>query len=432
MSQDTSGQATATAALATLKKKPKGNSASAVQPHHFDELYKNDLAPILRQKVKVYSFDLPVQIVFVVDAQFSCTQKEFDYLQSEGIAPFLHELAQGYAEAAIAHLASFLLQLDESISSGALRTDLAQLIVDGEVEKLNTHACDRISQDIEKSAKIFTRNKKAVTVSKIRAVTSVVTDTISIIGHAAHAGLSWGGSSPIAIVMIARSCVSIVQTVGMAVAKADQVAWLIDKDFAVLDVCISEIASSDREKLKKLRNDAAEVGLALLGELAGVKLPSIKNCRERIKEYRVKITELELKVQQLSPQITEMIDLNGKLIAYIEALPVASAAAGKHKALLLSVFEDGAGKELTKLLDRVADLNMQVKAGYINAAGYEERLKLLSESTHSAVQWASTVFSLGINSALNVGMPEEAVERGLEAVTSLMEEGIKLLVDKTG
>jgi hypothetical protein len=206
---------------------------------------------------------------------------------------------------------------------------------------------------------------------------------------------------------------------------------LIDFDFKVLDEIITTAKDSDVPAALKLKNDAKEVGLALLGEIVGLKLPSVKNCKERIGIYRVKITEFEKKVVELGPKIVAMIDANTTLAKEIETMPVRVTADAVKKAELKSIFQDKAAPELTALMDRVADLNVEIVKGHKAAGEYAKRLKVLEESKHTATDWASVMFSMGIDAALNINAVEEALEKGLEAIIALENAAMDLILENT-
>jgi hypothetical protein len=126
-----------------------------------------------------------------------------------------------------------------------------------------------------------------------------------------------------------------------------------------------------------------------------------------------------------------MIDANTTLAKEIETMPVRVTADAVKKAELKSIFQDKAAPELTALMDRVADLNVEIVKGHKAAGEYAKRLKVLEESKHTATDWASVMFSMGIDAALNINAVEEALEKGLEAIIALENAAMDLILENT-
>ncbi len=419
-------------ALAAVSKKLTGkdDEADRVSTHSFKELYKNNMVPLLLESYKPSYYTLPNSIMLSIDVEFDVRDKDYDYLQSEGVAPYVQRKAQELVMLGLPPIVQKLRRAEGMVALGYIKEADFIAEVEDAIGELETKTCKEMGPLLEQAAKAFVKDKRRVRVFKLRAAGSVVKNVISIAGNAAHAGLSWGATSPLAIVLIARSCISIAQTIGEVRATANKMVALIDIDFKVFDTLIAEAGKSEDPRLVKARNDLAEIGLSFISAVTGLKTPSIKNCKDHINTYRVKITEFEMKVVSLGPKLTEMISANTALAKQIETMPVKVTADAIAKASMTSCFE-GAAAELNTQFARIADLNGEIEKGHQAAAKYEERLAVLEKSIHKTLtEWTAVGFSLGIDAALGVNAPEEALEKGLEAIISLANTAMDVMLEK--
>jgi hypothetical protein len=262
--------------LSAIGKKLKGKDADAdkISTHYFKELYKNNLVPLLLEKYKPHFYTLPTSIEIVIDVEFDVRDKDFEYLQSVGIAPFVQGKAKELVELGLPPVVQKLRRAEGMVALGYIKEADFIAEIEEDIGELETKVCKEMGPLLEQSAKAYVKAKHGVTNFKLRSAGKIVQGVISIVGSIAHAATSWGATSPLAIVSIARSCISIAETIGELSATANQMVVLIDFDFKVLDEIITTAKDSDVPAALKLKNDAKEVGLALLGEIVGLKLPS--------------------------------------------------------------------------------------------------------------------------------------------------------------
>jgi hypothetical protein len=416
--------------LATMKKKVTGGEKEKRKTQTLKVLSKNVVPDILSQYTPT-CIKLPNAIMVTMNTEFSAKDKDVDYLDSVGINAFLVDRAQEILADEMKPLASELKILDAMVSTDHIKEKDAVEEFQGKIDKVQQAATAEMGDLLEQAVRAWTSDKSRLKKFRIKSFISIGTSVISIIGNAAHAGLSWGATSPMSVVLIVRSTLSIIQTVGELAAKASQIAALIVLDFKVLNAVITDAQSSDNPKVTKLKNDGVEIGLAALASVTGLKLPSIENCGKRIMVYRTKITEIELKVQQLSAEVQEAIQLN---TAVGEAIIV------KQSNKLKAVFDDN-GKNLSVVLDKIISLNGKIVAGHAQAQEFEGRLKELKDSKHGFTKWASVVFDVAIDAGLGIGAVhqdgEEAaevmnaiIERTMEAVSAVSKGGIDVASDK--
>jgi hypothetical protein len=399
-------------------------------------VFAMNITPVILKAYQPTSLLLPDTLMFCIDLEMA--EEGFSKLTADpSFQAFLHERTKERVGASIDAIIKQVKLSDAALGANLstrrrgqkttpVTADEARAGLVDEIQRAQEEISKDLVEVVEKSIEVFIGDKQRLKAYRIKAFAKVVTGVIVIGGSVAITAVTWGATSPAAVVGIARSTAAIVQTVATLAASASSYAKLIELDFKVLDSVITKLKNDQSDKARKLKNDAKEVGLAAIASLTGIQTPSVKTCGERIDTYRTKITELEVESKKLGPKIYELIDSNTALSDEIEAMQP-----GPERAKLEKLFAKS-GPTLTKLLDHVADLNVGIQTGHNQDREFRERFEKFEKARHKWTEWAGTVFDFAIDLGLGLTSSAEALDKGLATIISVETALMNVAIDKVG
>lgn len=261
---------------------------------------------------------------------------------------------------------------------------------------------------------------------KIKCGTSIALNGVVIVGGATIAGLTWGAAAPAAVIGIARSGVQMAHTIFDLAANIDQIGWMIKKQFSMLESTMTKIQEGDSTKqlnAKKVMNSVKNVGLGVASGLLGAKsIPTVKNCEDYIKTYKVKQLELDITLAKLGPQIFP-------LEAKIEAFKTDISKSKGSAATTEQRFLDAAESLYSALKIHVAVVDQKSRKALQNTENWSNALEEFS--VHGWTNHVATAVGLVTDLGLSVGgAGPDALGAGLSALISLGASVDDLMIDK--
>jgi hypothetical protein len=251
----------------------------------------------------------------------------------------------------------------------------------------------------------------------------VVKNIVLIAGNIAHAAASWGATSPLAIIAIARSCVEIGHIVAKGMMNADQMG-----EWVKIDLLEIQAAYSD-DKGGKTRNNVIEVITNAVNGVMNLELPSVRSCKIHIKDYDHDVNVIDIDYARLGEKLKklseEMTSLHGKVAAADNATqPLHKNMSNADAVKQFTATIEKMNKGFDGLFTTLPELEKQIAHYREKSAKWREALE--SYQVGEWTKYVTLVASIATDAGLGMGhVSGEHVETAAEIASQHLKEGLE-------
>lgn len=283
-----------------------------------------------------------------------------------------------------------------------------------------------MATEVDKLFEDYKKGQSELTKFRIKSGGKIVLSGLAIVASTASAAASHGAATPLAIVSIMRSVVTISQECTKLALSADQFAKIIQGEIAVLQKFMNDKMEEAKTKDKVLQS-AKEIGLNMISGALGIETPSLKNCDEHIKVHKVDISKLEAKSHDLSKQIYDAMDTEE---SWRKKFDAAKKTLPSDKVGKVVVHKEKVEKALHHLIESTIKINEGIKRAEVRQEKFEKTLAAMKKGVPEWTGYAKEITGLAVDVALGMGEVEKVVETVLHVCIESEKAIGELLIDK--
>ena len=325
------------------------------------------------------------------------------FLTDPGIQQEVRDLANKEIDGFAEQFSKLLKTADE----GTLTTEMQGFVdktIKLQVADLSRNVSEKLSVLILTRLKQIPQFKKEVKKWKVKIGLKIGLSSFVIVGSAVFTGLTWGAAAPAAVVGIARSCVSLGESIFKLGSDLDTVGKLVKGQLAALE----KILAKDAKGMNTVKEISIGVASGILGTTM---LPTVKNCTEHVETYDMKLKELFIDRDKMSPQVYRMMDS----LAVLENQKLPDDEKAKKVA---TAFIKAAQAGFEQLLVSLETIGSSIEKGEANLEEWEAALK-----ARPVAEWSKYV-ATAVGALTDLGLAagggsDEALNAALGAIISL-------------
>lgn len=285
-----------------------------------------------------------------------------------------------------------------------------------------------VIQEIKETFAELKETKEEVQAYRFVAGSRVFKGVVLIAGNIAHAAASWGATSPLAIVLIARESIEIAQIVGKGLADAEDIGRLV-----MFDLKTIQAAYTEDEADGKLQNNVVESLSGVVSGVLAIEIPNVKNCKTHIKDFDHKVNLLDIDYTKMGAKLAKLREKIDELDKKVAAAKSTLGGERLHKKLtndeVIKKFGElieesgltysGLFEEVPKVKTMVDDYRKQSAAWLEALSGYEKQ-------TSGWTKHVSTLAALATEIGFGMGhIGGEHVETAVEVANQHLKLGLE-------
>ncbi|HZT34329.1 MAG TPA: hypothetical protein VFA15_00300, partial [Nitrososphaera sp.] len=263
-----------------------------------------------------------------------------------------------------------------------------------------------MATEVDKLFEDYKKGQSDLMKFRIKSGGKIVLSSLSVVASSAAAAASHGAATPLAIVSIMRSVVTISQECTKLALSADQFAKIIQGEIKTLALFMNQNMEKAKAKDKVLQS-AKEIGLNMISGALGIETPSLKNCDEHIKVHKVDIAKLEAKSHDLSKQIHGAMDVEEN---WRKKFDVAKKTLPSDKVGKVVVHKEKVEKALHALIESTIKVNQAIERAEVRQGKFEKTLESMKKGVPEWTGYAKEATALAVDLALGMGEVEKVVE----------------------
>jgi hypothetical protein len=276
---------------------------------------------------------------------------------------------------------------------------------------------DRMFMDLKRTHKELTR-------FQVKSGFKIGLSAVSIVAGTTLSIFTSGALSPLGIVGIVRSCVTIAQECGKLASTCGAMDKVIKGEFAVLKKILSPSLQGKSTSSKAMQG-AKEIGLNMLSKTTGIESPSMKNLKTHLDLMHANIAKLDKSSEKLSKQIYGVMDAAKQWDKeFTKAkLSLPAMEVGKIKMSL-----DSSEKTLDTLLKNTIKVNESINQAHESHKNYTNAYTAMSAGIPGWVGKVDSVLGFIVDFSTGLADASSAIEKGcgtmITVVTALADEAI--------
>lgn len=271
-------------------------------------------------------------------------------------------------------------------------------------------ACDKLIKD-------YAKGRKDLAKLRTRCGCKIVLGAAVVTAGAVVSVAVAGALSPIGIFGVVKGCAGIVQEMAKMALKADQMAKLIQGELRVLKKCMNE-ENAKATKAGKVWQGGREMGLNVLSKVAGVEIPTLRNCDSHIGIHKVDISRIEKESRKLSEKIYAAMDEQAKVN---KALQSAKKTLPADKVGKVALQLDKVEKALDAMLKSTVKVNESIVAAEDRQVQFEKALKAMQEGVPGWIKVVDIAAGLAFDLGLGIHDAGSAIEKAVTITGTLAQ-----------